>query len=51
MYVSEVHASSSGIMTLLRVSAEVRSGEDARSLRNVNERSSALRGAFDLLRG
>ena len=38
-------------MTLLRDSAEVRSGEDARSLGIVNERSSASRRAFDLLRG
>ena len=35
-----MHASSSGMIILLRASAEVKSGEDARSLRNVNERIS-----------
>ena len=36
MYVSDVHASSSGTMVLLSEVAEVRSGEDARSLEVVD---------------
>ena len=36
MYVSDVHASSPGMIMLLREIAEVRSGDDARSLEVVD---------------
>ena len=46
MYVSDVHASRSGMTTLLRDAADVSCGEDARSLRFVGQRRVALPKAF-----